>query len=396
VNSSQKYKEKLVVFSSRFPYPLEKGDKLRAFYQIQSLSENFDIYLICTSEKKVSIADVEKLKPYCKEIHYFELKKSLIFWNLFKAIFNNKPFQVAFFSQNWIKKEVNSLLDIIKPNHIYCQLIRSTEYVKNYHFCGKTLDIMDALSKGMERRSLKSNFILKLLFKEEATRLLKYERQILNYFENSLIISQQDKSFILYPKDKEIQVIPNGVSGDFLNFELDLENEFDLVFVGNLSYAPNIETSNFIIEKLVPELSKSIPKVKILLSGSSPSPKISRKYNDFITISGWVDDIRTSYLKSKIFIAPMLSGTGMQNKILEAMALGIPCVTTTLANNAILAKNQEEIIIADDINSMCSAIIKLRNDLDFYNLISKNGKNFIKNHYTWQAVNEKLISIIST
>jgi glycosyltransferase involved in cell wall biosynthesis len=396
VNSSQKYREKLVVFLSRFPFPLEKGDKLRAFYQIQSLAEKFDIYLICTSEKKVSSSDLEKLKPYCKEIHYFELKKSLIFLNLFNAIFNNKPFQVAYFSQNWIKKEVDFLLETIKPNHIYCQLIRSTEYVKNYHFCNKTLDIMDALSKGMERRSLKSNFILKQLFKEEAQRLLKYERQILNYFENSLIISQQDKGFILYPKDKEIQVVPNGVSEDFLNCELHLEEEFDLVFVGNLSYAPNIETSNYIIEKLYPAISKSIPTIKILLSGSSPSQKISRKHTNFITISGWVDDIRTSYLKSKIFIAPMLSGTGMQNKILEAMALGIPCVTSSLANNAILAKSNEDIIIADDLESICKAIIRLRNDLDFYKRISENGKKFIKANYTWQAANEKLIAILSS
>jgi polysaccharide biosynthesis protein PslH len=104
VNSSGKYKQKLVVVLSRFPYPIEKGDKLRAFYQIQDLSNGFEIYLICTTQTPVNQSDLEKLKPFCKEIHHFVLKKHLIYLNLFFAIFNKKPFQIAYFTQKWIKR----------------------------------------------------------------------------------------------------------------------------------------------------------------------------------------------------------------------------------------------------------------------------------------------------
>ena len=199
---------------------------------------------------------------------------------------------------------------------------------------------------------------------------------------------------MIYPKNKEIIVLANGVDENFYNSNLSFNKEFDLVFTGNMSYAPNIDATNFISKKLLPELIKSNPKIKILISGSSPSLKLQKLQNKNLLISGWVDDIRESYLKSNIFIAPMITGTGMQNKILEAMALGIPCVTTSLANNAILAENNKEIIIANDAKSMLFAIDKLQNDLDFYNLISQNAKKFILENYTWKAVNRELISIL--
>ncbi len=396
MNSSKKYKPRLVVFLSRFPYPIEKGDKLRAFNQIQSLAKEFEIFLICTNQDEVKTSDIEKLKPFCKEIHYFILKKHLIFLNLLFALFNKKPFQVAYFTQKWIKQKVNAILETINPNHIYCQLIRPAEYVKNYHSSNKSIDIMDALSIGMERRSKTSNFFKRLFFQEEAKRLKNYERQILNYFEKSFVISQQDKNYLLHPKDKEIIVLPNGVNENFYSCELVFEKNYDLVFTGNMSYPPNINASNYIIQKIYPDLIKIYPKLKILLSGSKPSSRISRKHPKNIFISGWVDDIRESYLKSEIFIAPLFSGTGMQNKILEAMALGIPCITTSLVNNAILAENKKNILIADTQTELIHAIIELKSNSDFYKNISENGKKFILNNYTWKSVNRILISNLTS
>jgi polysaccharide biosynthesis protein PslH len=294
------------------------------------------------------------------------------------------------------QKNINYLLEKIKPDSIYCQLVRPAEYVKNYHFCNKSLDIMDALSIGMERRSKNSNFIAKILFLEEANRLKKYERQILNYFEKAFIISEQDKNYLLHPKEKEIIVLPNGVSEKFYDCKLIFDKKYDLVFTGNMSYSPNIEASNFIIKKLYPELKKIFPELKILISGSNPSSKISRNFSSNIEISGWVDDIRESYLKSHIFIAPMFSGTGMQNKILEAMSLGIPCITSSLANNAILAENKKNILIADNLEQMIDAIIQLKSNPKFYHQISEEGKEFILKNYTWNAVNKLLTKNLSS
>lgn len=393
MNSSQEYKPKLVICLSRFPFPLEKGDKLRAFYQIIDLSEHFDIYLFCTTDCHISTQNFNTVKKYCKEINVYKLKKINQFWNLFINIFTQKPFQVAYFTQNWIKKKIEKRILNIKPSHIYCQLIRSAEYVKKLHEFPKTIDIMDALSKGMERRISDSNFLIRKILEEEAFRLKKYETRIIDYFNHKIIISEQDKKFIIHPKVKEIKVLPNGVGADFLNYESKTIKEIDILFTGNMSYAPNIKASRFIYNEIFPTLKNNNTKIKITLAGANPTSELISFQSENFQITGWVDDLKPIYAKSKIFLAPMFSGSGMQNKLLEAMAMGIPCVTTDLANNAILAKNENEIIIANTKEDMILAIQKLNNDEVFYQKISLNAKEFVKLNYNWKNINAQLIPL---
>jgi polysaccharide biosynthesis protein PslH len=396
VISSKKYKKKLVFCLSRFPFPIEKGDKLRAFFQLRELSEDFDIYLICTTQRSISKENYNKILPFCKEIHCFKQNLLIQLVNLFLNIFSRKPFQVAFFTQRGIQLKINHLLISIKPDHIFCQLIRPAEYVKNYHDCPKTIDLMDALSMGMERRASKSNFLKRLVYGEESIRLKQYERQILNYFENILIISKQDKEFIIHPKQAEIIVMPNGVNESFLekNIAPNLKRKYHLIFTGNMSYFPNIEATHWIFEELYPYFHQK--GYKIAICGANPSYSIVRlsRPADFI-ITGWVDDIRQSYLASKLFIAPMFSGSGMQNKILEAMALGIPCITTTIANNAILAEPNIEILIANTREEFISKIEECLINQNLYAQLSSNGRAFVEKKYNWKNINRELITLIN-
>lgn len=395
MTSSKKYKKKLVFCLSRFPYPLEKGDKLRAFFQIRDLSEVFDIYLICTNRRKITKEHYDKIKPFCKEIHLFKLNTVVQLLNLTCNIFSRKPFQVSFFTQYHIQRKINKLLVKIKPNHIFCQLIRPAEYVKNYHYCPKTIDLMDALSMGMDRRAENSSWYNRFIFKEESTRLKQYERQILNYFEHALIISKQDKEFVIHPKQTEIKVLPNGINESFLETDIapGLKKKYHLIFTGNMSYFPNIEATRWIFDELYPYFHQR--RLITAICGANPSGSIVRlsRPSDFI-ITGWVEDIRLSYLASKIFIAPMFSGSGMQNKILEAMALGIPCITTTLVNNAILAEPAIEILIANTREEFISKIEDCLGNEALYQQLSINGRAFVERQFNWKNINLELITLI--
>ena len=104
-----------------------------------------------------------------------------------------------------------------------------------------------------------------------------------------------------------------------------------------------------------------------------------------VTISGWVDDIRESYLKGKIFIAPLFIGTGLQNKLLEAMALNTPCITTSLANNALGGKTGSELIIADTLVEFENGINLLLNDSIYSNQLTKNAQQFVKENFNWET-----------
>ena len=150
---------KLIYLTSRFPYPINKGDKLRSYHQIKQLSSNCDIYLISLSDKLVKSSDVEQLKNYCKEIYIYQISFFTRILNLLKTFINNRPFQVNYFYCSSIQKKIDANISHIKPDHIFCQLVRTALYVKDNHSIPKTLDYMDALSKGLERRIQISNFL---------------------------------------------------------------------------------------------------------------------------------------------------------------------------------------------------------------------------------------------
>ena len=394
MNSSTTYRKKLIILLSRFPYPLEKGDKLRAYNQIKVLSNYYSITLITLTDRSIPRESIEQLRSLCKTIYIFRLSPISIFFNVFFQFLTNKPFQIGYFYSNRNFHRIKSILKEVKPDHIYCQLIRVSEYVKDYHDCKKTIDFMDAFSVGIERRIEKSSKFTKWLFRSESKRLTLYERQIFEYFENHTIISEQDQQLIMHPKKNNIKIIANGVDNSFFE-TINKEVEYDLVFVGNMSYIPNIEAVNFISNEILPLLNTSEKKYSLFISGANPHPSIIKlaKHNPAIKISGWVNDIRSSYLKGKIFIAPMMIGTGMQNKLLEAMALGIPCITTPLANNAIKGINYESILVANTKYEFANAVQLLLNDENLYNKISENGKKLVLENFDWNKTTMDLIKL---
>ncbi len=384
-------KPKLVMIVPRFPYPLEKGDKLRAYNQLKELSDYFSITLIYISEKKISLNELKQLQPFCASIHEIRISIVSKITQMILCLFNQNPFQVGYFYSFMGHRRVKNILRQVKPNHIYCQLIRAAEYVKDYHSCDKTIDYMDALSAGMEKRVNFAPFYSRKFFRSEANRLKIYERRIFEYFENKIIISEQDRDFIGHPKKEQIQIIPNGIDERFFE-ELKISKSYDLVFVGNLSYAPNIEAVKFISS----ELANMQTGWKCLVSGANPSASIHKiaKANKNIILQDWVDDIRESYCKGKIFVAPMLIGTGMQNKLLEAMALGIPCVTTTLANNAIKAKENVHIMVADNPELFRASIANLLTNSDLYRELATNGRIYIRENYDWKRTSQHLRALL--
>lgn len=393
MDSLKKYK-RLVVITSRFPFPLEKGDKLRAYYQIKELAQHFEIYLISTSEKKVTSEQIMELQPYCKEIHCFAINGLQKLWGSGWSLLGKLPIQVGYFHHYSIQKKVNKILERIAPNHIYCQLIRSAEYVKNYHTCSKTIDYMDALSKGMERRSTTSKFPFKQIFNTEYHRLLDYENSIFEYFEHHTIISKQDRDYIYHKNRERIQVVLNGVHPKFLknqNSENPIGIATDIVFIGNMSYSPNIKAAEFLVKEIFPNLPDN---VTIKIAGAAPSREVQNLASKNVQITGFIPDIMKAYQSAKIFVAPMFIGTGLQNKLLEAMALGIPCITTSLANNALGAMPEKEILIADNIAEFSKQIKRLLVETEDRKEIGKNGQTFIQKKYKWSEVTLPLIKLI--
>lgn len=383
---------KIFVLLPRFPYPLEKGDKLRAYNQIRCLAKNHEIHLCAINDVKLRKSDVEALRPYCDSIHVINISKPGILYNIAKAFVKGKPLQVGYFYSSKGQRKIRKLLNEIQPDHIYCQLIRVADYVR-YQPIAKTLDYQDVFSKGAERRSKTAPFFLRPLLRFEYRRLLTYERDIFDYFDNKTIISVPDRDLIPHPDREQIAVVINGVDTDFFT-PLDRPKEYDIVFTGNMGYAPNVNAAEFLAKEILPRVQEKRPGTTLTLAGATPHASVLALKNEHVQVTGWVEDIRECYASARLFIAPMKIGTGLQNKLLEAMAMKIPSITSPLANQALNARHGEEILVGDTAEEFANLILEVLNNKELARNLSEKGHRFIHENYNWSAATRLLEEIM--
>lgn len=384
---------KILVVLSRVPYPLEKGDKLRAYHQLRLLSQKHDLYLVALHDKRISQEAIDHLKPFCKEIHVLRQAGLRRFFNLLRAFFIGLPLQCGYFYSSKNNRRIAKIIEMIKPDRIYCQLFRMAEYVKNYPI-KKTLDYQDVFSKGMLRRYERTIWPLKPFFKMEYRRIRKYEQQIFDYFDEKTIITAVDRDLIPHSSNKDIEIVTNGV--DFEQFSYHGEPKiYDLIFAGNMSYAPNVDAAQYLATQIFPPLKKEFPSLKLVLCGATPNPAVNALRQPDIIITGWVDSIAEWYAQSNIFIAPMRMGTGLQNKLLEAMSTPLPCITSHLAGKPLEgAESTGALITCSTTAGYIEAARLLLTNESCRTQMANAGSLYVHQHYDWESATHKLCEIL--
>lgn len=384
---------RLFVLLSRFPFPLEKGDKLRAFHQLRILSKHHDLYVCALHDNVLEQSWIEEVNPYCKELKTIRLSKVKQLVNLGFSVFKSEPFQVAYFYQNQAQKEISSLIEKWKPNLIYCQLLRTAKYVSHTQGIPKIIDFQDAFSKGIERRLETDPSYLRPVLQSELKRLSKYEQTVFKQFDNCTIISEQDRDQLSVHEKNDVAVVRNGV--ELQDFKPSSQKKtVDILFAGNMGYPPNVEGAVFLAKRVMPLVRKQFPNANLMLAGARPDQKVRELQSELTEVTGWVDDIRDCYAQAKVFVAPMMIGTGLQNKLLEAMAMKLPCVTSTLANNALKATPDHQVLIAATAEEYAKHIIDLMSNQRKAEQIAEAGHKLITSGYSWEGATTPLLEII--
>jgi glycosyltransferase involved in cell wall biosynthesis len=386
---------KIVFIASRFPYPLNKGDKLRVFFQLKYLAADHDVHLIALEESDVPKGDLAAVSAFCASVRVFVLPRYRRIGQLLLSPFKRLPLQVAYFYHPGIARKIERLIADIAPDTVHCHLIRTTEYVRSVGKVHKSLDFMDAFGKGMERRQLaERSFLKRLLYRYEKNLLYAYESRVLDFTDVRFIISDQDRQAIRNPKERAIAVIPNGV--DFQSFYPRTEKKiYDLLFMGNLAYPPNIDAVRFLSEEVLPLVKAQLPGVRLLIAGIDPPGEIRKLKSENIDVIEHFNHISDSIALSKIMLAPMRLSIGLQNKILQAMAMQTPCIVSTLSNNAIQAPNNRAIVEANTPGEIAGAILELLADEANAMRIAGEGYAFVREHYSWKVQNELFTNLIS-
>ncbi len=384
---------RLFVLLSRFPYPLEKGDKLRAFHQLRILSKHHQVLLCALHENKLDPSWISEVQQYCTELHTIRISKWDQLIRLGLSVFGKDPFQVAYFYQSEAQRQVNECISEWKPDAIYCQLLRTAKYVENQNSVTKIIDFQDAFSKGIERRLETDPWYWKPILNSELKRLNRYEEEVFCQFDHCTIISEQDRDQLPFKQRNDVVIVRNGV--DLEDFAPSAEQKnVDVLFAGNMGYQPNVEGAIFLEKEVMPLVRKEIPFARLMLAGARPDQKVKDLASDLTEVTGWVDDIRDCYAKAKVFVAPMMIGTGLQNKLLEAMAMRIPCITSTLANNALQAKPDVEILISTSAQEYAAHIIDLLSNEGKAASIASAGHTLVTEHFSWEGATKPLLDII--
>jgi glycosyltransferase involved in cell wall biosynthesis len=253
------------------------------------------------------------------------------------------------------------------------------------------LDFQDALSLNTRRRMERSRGLMRLLLNYEYKALQRAEQQALGLFGATTVIAEADREAI----GKQVMLVPNGVdTGYFSPANSGTEKLYEIVFCGNMAYAPNVDAACWLVNEIMPLVRTRSPYGhKVLIAGADPKPAVRALAGPRVTVSGRLDDIRTAYASARMFVAPMRIGSGMQNKLLEAMAMKLPCITTPIAATPLGATAWEHLLVGDTAEQIADLIVKLGTE-ELHDAIADGGHRFVQQHYSWASAVKPLEELI--
>jgi glycosyltransferase involved in cell wall biosynthesis len=384
---------RMLMLSSRWIYPLDAGYKMRIHYMAKVLSKLYKIDLLCLEPTGYLPEDI----PF-ENIITFPLNKTKIAFNILKNFRKDWPLQVSGYYdkkvRNFLEKNIKHY-DVVYINHI-----RLAPYGFDLERFS-VIDYHDAISMNY-RESLKfARGLWKMFYKFESGRLLNLEKMALDVFDLSLITSEVDKEYLLKNADGKrphnLEVIPMGIREEVLNYPDIGEEKPWIAMLGKMSYYPNYEGAMFFIKEVFPILLKKFDWLELYIVGSNP-PKDLKKFDgkNGIHVTGFVEDPWYYVARSLVTVAPVRMGAGIQNKVLEAMALGKAVVGT---NKAFLGLNmgidEKHFIRANDAKEFVNKISYLVENKNIRKDIGLNAKNLIRDHFTWEVIGERLYNIFS-
>lgn len=365
---------------------------------MRMLHHEHEIHLFSLTEAEPSDASLEAISQVTESFRWYKMNPIKRALRLILAAFSTRPFQSHWFYQRKADRQLHEWMKELKPDVIYCQLIRMAEYVRNDHHTPRVLDYMDALSAGMKRRSNLCPFWYRWIYRLEAQRLAHYESVIFDYFDGQTIISAADRKLIAHPGRKSIAVIPNGVDSVFFKSnelvmqtkpynlpEENIQNHFVILFTGNMSYPPNVDAAKRIVNEILPRI--KMPGVRVLIAGTKPTAEVLKLANKTVTVTGWIPDLREAYEQADVFVAPLRIGTGQQNKILEAMSMSLPCITSTHVMNGLpkIGNIAPPLLLADDVVATAKAIDTLLKKEEIRLKLGRESRNWIETNCSWEV-----------
>jgi len=389
---------RLLILTPRYPYPVIGGDRLRIYFISKVLSAHFRLTLLSLCESKAEMTSPLPEDGVFDHIERIYLPKWRSRLSSMLALPTRTPLQNAYYRSTKFRERTRALA----PEHdgVLAHLIRTGDAIRDLAQ-PKFLEMTDAISLnyarvGRERRT--SADLRSQIYRIESERLEAYERTVVDDFDHSFLVSSVDREFLFGQQPERlarVSVASNGVDLSGLPYSFWPTNG-DLVFIGNMTTLQNLDAVQYMAREVLPLIRHQQPTVRLRVIGRiGPHERAQLEHIDGVVVTGQVDNVAVAAHGGAIGVCPMRLGAGVQNKVLEYMALGLPTVSTSIGLEGFHARDGIELAVANDPEAFATRVLQLLEDRAAAGAMARAARAYVEGRHTWEAMLQPMVNVIA-
>lgn len=376
---------RLLFVTDSLPYPPRKGYLTMTFHQIEHLAARHSIDLVSFSRADAATTPVGPLADWCNDIEIVKLPLWRSLLNIAGALPSRTPLTVAYYRSEKMGTTLQAKLKANAYDVVIFQLGRMAQYLPATYHGATLLNMVDPMILNYQRSLRWRPWHDRIALSLEVRRLKQYEQAYAPNFDRVLLVAEEDvRSYSEFLPGAKVGRIPYGTDTTFFTSSSDVARKKGMiVLTGSMFYAPNIDAVNYFCREIFPLIRQRVPHANLWLVGSDPAASV-RKWGKIagIHITGSVPDIRPYLNEAMVSVCPIRLKVGIQTKILEALAMGTPVVTTTAGSNGIGAVSGKHLYEADSPVEFADRVVALLNGEEWSHL-STSGRSFVVENYDW-------------
>jgi len=381
----------------RFPYPPKRGGKIRPFNMIRHLHEAGHKVTVCSlARSAVEAEEGAGIAAHCTAFHMGHVKEPLQFARMLVRLPLPTPSSMGYFYSAELAGKVSQLLRSQRWDLIFVHCSSVAQYVAHVQGVPKILDFGDMDSQKWLEYAHYKPFPLSLGYTLEGSKMLRAEKRLARQFDVSTATTRAEwQTLNDYGTGATTDWFPNGVDAQFFSPTDGAYDADTISFIGRMDYYPNQECMQRFCDQVWPLLRAQRPQMKLLIVGADPSPAMTALGSlPGVTVTGSVPDVRPYIRSSALMVAPLAIARGTQNKVLEAMAMGVPVVTSTVAAGGVDAEAETHLLVADTPAQIAAAVLRVTQNPAERQRLASAGRERMLSHHAWPRSMQRLDGII--
>jgi sugar transferase (PEP-CTERM/EpsH1 system associated) len=376
---------RILCLSQRVPYPPNRGDKIITYHWIRHLAQNHEVHVACLADGKDDLANVAGLDGLAASVDAVPLSRWRSKLRALAALATGTPLTVAIFNEPKLRRRVRACMASgIDAVFVFSSGMAS--FVEDYADLPRIIHFADLDSLKWQRWSEMGSPPLSWIYGLEAGRLLRYERHLAHSYDCSVVCSARELDDLrrLMP-GAPARCVRNGVDLDYFAPMPVEKQRHSLVFTGVMNYFPNVDAVGWFCQEILPLVRAEVPDVTFTICGARPDRKVlALQELPGVTVTGAVPDVRPYLARASASVQPLRAARGIQNKLLEAMAMGLPVVATSTVFNGIEATAGADLLVADEPREFAAHVTRLLGDDGLRERIGQAARAIVERNYRWE------------